>query len=191
MAPHQHQAFVPCSKLHPFIHSCSMLMADQWLVTFKQGLKMYAPLFIIPAVLLRRRHIKYLVTRTLPEIIRSSAFLGTFASSYARFYCLFRNALKKDLPIGSVIAGFLAGLASIFIERKSRRSELALYCLNQSIEVVWRMMEARGLVRSRNNGEVFIFMLASSIMFYFFQNEPSAVRSNMHGVYKFLLGGKN
>eukprot|EP01112_Ceratiomyxa_fruticulosa_P013606 TRINITY_DN382_c0_g3_i1.p1 TRINITY_DN382_c0_g3~~TRINITY_DN382_c0_g3_i1.p1 ORF type:complete len:188 (-),score=11.78 TRINITY_DN382_c0_g3_i1:67-630(-) len=184
-----HSKFIPCKELHPFQPRCTMLVVEQWFLTFKKGVKLYAPIFILPAILLRRKGIQHIVKHTLPEVLRSAAFLGTFASSYAGFMCLLRNLIvRQDIPSNSYIAGFLAGLCSILIERKSRRAELALYCMNQSMGTLWSMLENRGIVRSRKDSEIFIFMLASAIMYYFYQNEPDSMRSNMHGLFKFFVG---
>ncbi|KAH3727068.1 hypothetical protein DPMN_052994 [Dreissena polymorpha] len=47
----------------------------------------------------------------------------------------------------------MAAYVAIILERKSRRGLLAMYTGNLAIETIWRMLKARGLVRSLPNGE--------------------------------------
>jgi hypothetical protein len=49
-------------------------------------------------------------------------------------------------------------------------------------------MKSRGWVRSYNNGEVAIFVVASAVLMYFYQNEPENLRPNIKGVLSKLLG---
>ncbi|KAM9977630.1 hypothetical protein ACTFIR_011500 [Dictyostelium discoideum] len=183
--PHQIQN---CEKFHPWAKTCTSSASQIWFAVFLAGLKLYAPLFLVPALIFKRKSIQFLVQRTLPEILRSSVFLGTYAGVYAGAICLIRRIVGKDLKSMAAISGFFAGLLSILIEKKSRRSELALYCLNQAIEVVWKMAAARKLVPLFKNGEVLVYMIASSILLYFYQNEPDSLRSNMNGLLKFFIG---
>ncbi|KAN0040374.1 hypothetical protein ACTA71_012267 [Dictyostelium dimigraforme] len=176
--PHELQS---CQTFHPWAKTCSSSASQIWIAVFLAGLKLYAPLFLVPALIFKRK-------RTLPEILRSSVFLGTYAGVFSGAICLIRRILGRDLKSMAAISGFFAGLLSILIEKKSRRSELALYCLNQAIEVVWKMAAARKLVPLFKNGEVLVYMIASSILLYFYQNEPDSLRSNMNGLLKFFVG---
>ncbi|KYQ89400.1 transmembrane protein [Tieghemostelium lacteum] len=177
-----------CLKYHPWSTSCSTSASQVWFAVFLAGLKLYAPLFLVPALIFKRKGLHFLITRTLPEILRSSVFLGTYAGVFSGCICLFRSIIGKDLKLIPGLSGFFAGLLSILIERKSRRSELALYCSNQSIEIAWKMLAARGMAFFIPNGEVLVFMFASAILMYFYQREPDSLRSNMNGLLKFFIG---
>ncbi|GAM23569.1 hypothetical protein SAMD00019534_067440 [Acytostelium subglobosum LB1] len=176
-----------CDLIHPWTPSCTKSASLIWWRVFLAGLKLYGPLFLVPAIIFKRKGPRFIITKSIPEIIRSSTFLGTYAGTFNASICIFR-ALLGDSKSVAAISGFFAGLFSILIERKSRRSELALYCFNQTIEVMWKMAASRGLAFYIKNGEVLVFMIASSILFYFFQQEPDSLRSNMNGLLKFMIG---
>jgi len=177
-----------CAGFHPWANSCVSSASQIWYAVFLAGFKLYAPLFLIPALIFKRKGIHFLITKTLPEILRSSVFLGTYAGVFSGSICLLRRIFGGDFKFTAALGGLLAGLTSILIERKNRRSELALYCLNQSLEVVWKMMEARNLAFFIKHGEVLVFMMASSILMFFYQCEPESLRSNMNGLLKFFIG---
>jgi len=182
---------IVCADLHVWEPSCFVNFAQIWLDGFVEGTKMYAPIFLIPALLLARKGPKYLLTKTSLEIIRSGVFLATFSSSFAGYMCFFRRFFSSQTKPVPWFAGFLAGWTAIVIERKNRRSELGLYCLNQATEIGFRMMQSRGWIKGVKHGEVMIFMVANAILMYFFQQEPENVRSNIRGLFSGLLGQKN
>ncbi|EGC29588.1 hypothetical protein DICPUDRAFT_158808 [Dictyostelium purpureum] len=185
------KAVVPlqsCTSFHPWSKSCTSSASQIWFQVFLAGLKLYAPLFLVPALIFKRKSISFLLKRTLPEILRSSVFLGTYAGVFSGAICLIRRIIGKDVKSTVAISGLFAGLFSILIEKKSRRSELALYCLNQTIEVVWKMAAARNLAFTFKNGEVLVYMIASAILMYFYQNEPESLRSNMKGLLNIFIG---
>eukprot|EP01132_Coremiostelium_polycephalum_P001985 gene1985-2442_t len=163
------KATTDCSRFHPWSKSCTNSAAQVWTGVFVAGLKLYAPLFLISALVYKRKG-------TLPEILRSSVFLGTYGGVFAGSICLLRAILGRDSKSIAAMGGFLAGFSSILIERKERRSELALYCLNQALEIVWKMAAARGLAFYIKNGEVLVFMIASAILMYFYKQEPQCLR---------------
>lgn len=72
--------------------------------------------------------------------------------------------------------------------RKNRRSELALYCMNQASEIIYKMLASRGYTPKIKNGEVLVFMLANAILMYFYQHEPENMRSNMRGLFSKIIG---
>ncbi|EFA84640.1 transmembrane protein [Heterostelium album PN500] len=180
--PNQIVEQISCKVIHPWSKSCTLAAAQIWLQVFIAGFKLYAPLFLIPTIIFKRKG-------SLPEIIRSSTFLGTYAGAFGSAICFFKYlAGGRDYKSIAAISGFFAGLLSILIERKSRRSELALYCLNQTLEIMWKMAATRGFAFYIKNGEVLVFMIASAILMYFFQHEPDSLRSNMNGLLKFFIG---
>eukprot|EP01133_Synstelium_polycarpum_P003886 gene3886-4495_t len=57
-----------------------------------------------------------------------------------------------------------------------------------TMEIMWKMAANRNLAFYIKHGEVLVFMLASGILMYFFQQEPDSLRSNMNGLFKFFIG---
>jgi hypothetical protein len=83
-----------CGDLHPYEKDCFGNVAIVFTDSFINGLKIYAPLMLIPAIVSRRRYqnnvhcfyiisLRHITRRTLFDILRSAAFLGSFASSFA------------------------------------------------------------------------------------------------------------
>jgi len=175
-----------CSGHHPGT-GC---LSNWWIVffdTFKNGLKLYVPLTLVPA-LIKRKGPLHLATVSAPEFVRSAAFLALFPSSYVAFVCLVKRVTARESKLLTLFGTVSAAMIAILTERKNRRTELGLYCFNLVMEVWYRMLEARGIVRFHKHGEVYVFMLASAILMYFYQNEPESMRSNVRGLFSKLLG---
>ena len=89
-------------------------------------LQIYTPLFLAHA-LLTRKPLWAVVTDVLPAIVRSSVFLGAWGSSLIGSSAALRKLLGRYYvtTIG-IIPTLLSGWA-LYIERRSRRQELAVY----------------------------------------------------------------
>lgn len=62
-------------------------------------------------------------------------FLATIGATTLPISCFIRYLTGKFSGFTIFLAGFITGFFSIFIENPSRREELIVYNLNQSIEV--------------------------------------------------------
>ncbi|XP_078078002.1 transmembrane protein 135 isoform X2 [Mustelus asterias] len=115
---------------HTWSTSCTMSAFQVTVGAFQESLKIYAPLYIIAAIL-RRRKLDYYIHKLLPEILQSTSFLTANGGFYIMFFCILRKLLGK-FYIWS--AGFGAALPAsylaILIERKSRRGLLTIYMAN-------------------------------------------------------------
>jgi hypothetical protein len=60
--------------------------------------------------------------------------------------------------------------------------------MNQAGEIVYKLLQSRGLAPSVKHGQVLVFMLANAILMYFYQHEAQNMRSNMRGLFSKLLG---
>ncbi|ROL54385.1 Transmembrane protein 135 [Anabarilius grahami] len=131
--------------------------------------KIYAPLYLIAAIL-RRRKKDYYKKRLLPEILQSTSFLTANGGLYIAFFCILRKLLGRFY---SWSAGFGAALPAsyiaILIERKSRRGLLTIYMANLATETIFRMAVTRGLVKPMKHGEVLLFCLTASLYMFFFR----------------------
>lgn len=70
-----------------------------------------------------------------------------------------RKASSKDHKLVYWIAGGMAAL-SVLLEKKSRRSELALYVLPRAGDSLWYILVNRHLLPDLRNAEVFASFLA-------------------------------
>ncbi|XP_038675099.1 transmembrane protein 135 isoform X4 [Scyliorhinus canicula] len=154
---------------HTWSTSCTMAAFQVTLGAFQESLKIYAPLYIIAAIL-RRRKLDYYFHKLLPEILQSTSFLTANGGFYIMFFCILRKLLGK-FYIWS--AGFGAALPAsylaILIERKSRRGLLTIYMANLATESIFRMAVTRGLITPVKHGEVLLFCFTAALYMFFFR----------------------
>uniref|UniRef100_A0A8C1GMT8 Transmembrane protein 135 n=1 Tax=Cyprinus carpio TaxID=7962 RepID=A0A8C1GMT8_CYPCA len=144
-----------CYELgHTWNPSCTFSTLQVTAGALEVSFKIYAPLYLIAAIL-RRRKKDYYKKRLLPEILQSTSFLTANGGLYIAFFCILRKLLGR---VYSWSAGFGAALPAsyiaILIERKSRRGLLTIYMANLATETIFRMAVTRGLVKPMKHGEV-------------------------------------
>ncbi|XP_052241946.1 transmembrane protein 135-like isoform X2 [Dreissena polymorpha] len=171
-----------CYELgHTWTPSCTKASLDVAKSVFVEALKIYGSLYFI-AGLVRRKGKKYYRDKFLRELAQSTLFLTTNGTLFITCFCIWRKLLgtvyRRNLvssfsyrhTIGFVPC-LMAAYVAIILERKSRRGLLAMYTGNLAIETIWRMLKARGLVRSLPNGEVLLFSVAAAIYLYYFKKD--------------------
>ncbi|XP_069746990.1 transmembrane protein 135 isoform X2 [Narcine bancroftii] len=155
---------------HTWSTSCVQSSVQVTVGALQESLKIYAPLYIIAAVL-RRRKLDYYIHKLLPEILQSTSFLTANGGFYIMFFCILRKLLGK-FYIWS--AGFGAALPAsylaILIERKSRRGLLTIYMANLATESIFRMAVTRGLITPVKHGEVLLFCFTAALYMFFFSH---------------------
>ncbi|XP_028903594.1 transmembrane protein 135 isoform X2 [Ornithorhynchus anatinus] len=96
----------------------------------EESLKIYAPLYLIAAIL-RKRKLEYYLHKLLPEILQSASFLTANGALYMAFFCILRRILGKFYSWSPGFGAALpASYVAILIERKSRRGLLTIYMAN-------------------------------------------------------------
>mmetsp|Transcript_3860 Transcript_3860/g.7461 ORF Transcript_3860/g.7461 Transcript_3860/m.7461 type:complete len:540 (-) Transcript_3860:49-1668(-) len=173
---------VPCRALHPYTRFCSMHTLNAFINTAKQIFPVYLSLALVPAVVLRFKHFAAAPTTVLGKSLlgaaRSTAFLGLFCSGYQGVICVQREVLQHlgygDHKLWYYFAGVLSSL-SILIERKSRRSELALYAFPRAMDSLYMIMYDHKLAISIPQGEVVLFCSAMSFVMYIYQNHTDCM----------------
>ncbi|KAM5183476.1 transmembrane protein 135 isoform 2-T2 [Callospermophilus lateralis] len=115
---------------HTWHPSCRVSFLQVTWGALEESLKIYAPLYLIAAIL-RKRKLDYYLYKLLPEILQSASFLTANGALYITFFCTLRKILGKFY---SWTPGFGAALpasyVAILIERKSRRGLLTIYMAN-------------------------------------------------------------
>jgi len=149
-------------------------------------------LFLIPSLLFKhhKKGIFEVLKRFFPSAFRSSAFLATLASCVLPISCAIRGIFGKFHPFLVFLGGVIGGALSILIERKDRRRELAVFTMNQSVEAVYKMGVSRDIFPIFDKGDVFVFMVASSLLSYFYTQENECL-GNIKAMLGFLLGDKS
>lgn len=67
---------------------------------------------------------------------------------------------------------------SLIFEPVSRQSEIALYTLNKSMEVVYNMGKRRGYPVKWPFGEGLLMSVALAVICYHYMNNPEAIKGN-------------
>ena len=99
--------------------------------------------------------------------------------------CLHRKVATKDNRFIYFIAGIVCS-SSIFIEKKSRRSELALYTLPRAIDSLYLIMTEKKWLSGIKNGELYLFMTSMGLIMYFYEKYPNSLSSLLHSFLKYL-----
>ena len=165
-----------------------------WLRGYLRALPVYLPVYVVPALLVHRKAFldpkKELWKKTLKGMARSSAFLAS--------YCSFAwSAAAGSAWVMSPVAGTrafggkwlaavvpAAGLAT-FLEKKSRRLELALYCFARAIESFylcahdWGWVPRRGVPRF----DVVMFSAATGILMHAYSDNAGRHRDVFRNKY--------
>ncbi|KJE92785.1 hypothetical protein CAOG_003685 [Capsaspora owczarzaki ATCC 30864] len=151
------------------------------------GLRLYAPLFIIPA-LVRGKSIQHILTRTVPDVARSAFFIATFATSFCFYFCNFRHLLGFNTVLtNGIIPGFLASATSLPIEKKARRREIALYCSNHATSAVARLLVFHGWLPYVPYMDVATFTVAMSALMWTFRREPERLGSGVSALFGWMM----
>uniref|UniRef100_A0A8C2GM52 Transmembrane protein 135 n=1 Tax=Cyprinus carpio TaxID=7962 RepID=A0A8C2GM52_CYPCA len=161
---------------HTWSSSCTTSTLQVTAGALEVSFKIYAPLYLIAAIL-RRRKKDYYKKRLLPEILQSTSFLTANGGLYIAFFCILRKLLGRFY---SWSAGFGAALPAsyiaILIERKSRLfhvmslSHLSLYFLFFFHQVL-------------------LFCLTASLYMFFFRSVGQTVKGDyVSGCGRFIVG---
>lgn len=122
-----------CELIHPD-QPCWLRVPWIFYANFRVVFPMYFSLHLIPTLLFHPgaiRKLEHLLGSSLKNGAQSSAFLSTYVAIFQTLLCIQRNLMDKNIIRNEWryifwLMGFISA-ASVFIEKKSRRSELALY----------------------------------------------------------------
>ncbi|GAX83428.1 hypothetical protein CEUSTIGMA_g10853.t1 [Chlamydomonas eustigma] len=130
----------PCAYWHPG-QSCPAHTVSVIPSSYLRALGVYVPVYLLPALLVHRQLLITKPYQIWPKIAvgiaRSSLFLTVFVTLGFGALCAASNLAGTFT--GPLIAGsvWLGGLATL-LEKKSRRMELAMYCLSRALEAFGR-----------------------------------------------------
>lgn len=137
---------IPCSVVHPDPARCYLFWVRSFIGTFRKTLPTYAAVTFGPSVVFKFGQMLHNPSRTFSRgffgTVRSAAFLATFVLLYQATMCILRRCLKTDHKYFYFLAGIICS-ASIFVEKKGRRGELALYVLPRAIHSSYRILLER------------------------------------------------
>lgn len=127
---------------------------------FPSIFKVYLPIHTVPMLLFRFRklRLKDFVAAGL-NTLRSTTFLSSFVAVFAYVLAKLRNMRQKDVTADAVFAGAICAIA-VEIEKPARRTELAVYCVPRTLEILYALA---GLPYLRL-GDHLIFVVALALL---------------------------
>uniref|UniRef100_A0AAX7SYL4 Transmembrane protein 135 n=1 Tax=Astatotilapia calliptera TaxID=8154 RepID=A0AAX7SYL4_ASTCA len=171
---------------HTWSPSCVQSAADVTRSALEVSFKIYAPLYLIAAVL-RRRKKDYYLKRLIPEIFWSTSFLTTNGGLFIVFFCILRRLLggfySWSVGFGSALP---ASYIAILLERKSRRGLLTIYMANLATETLFRMAVTRG--SSTVNTLLQVLMFKVKLNFVLYYRSKDGLKGFAFSALKFIIG---
>lgn len=182
---------VGCSHfLHPTCPSCWKNVVRVFFRTAWVILPQYSALTFVPLVAFRWKTLIRAPASVLSygvfSLARSTAFISGFVSLYQAAICASRQVSHSDHRGTYFMAGIISSL-SIFIERPTKRSELALYTLPRGADSLAQLLVARRLMYPVPYSEVWMFMASTSGLMYFFWEEPEHLSWLLKALFKILF----
>ncbi|XP_069002472.1 transmembrane protein 135 [Embiotoca jacksoni] len=172
---------------HTWTPSCVQSAADVTRSALEASFKIYVPLYLVAAVL-RRRKKDYYLKRLLPEILWSTSFLTANGGLFIVFFCILRKLFGGFFSWSAGFGSALpASYIAILLERKSRRGLLTIYMANLATETLFRMAVTRGIVRPIKHGEVLLFCITASLYMFFFRSKDG-LKGFAFSALKFIIG---
>ncbi|KAG0456954.1 hypothetical protein HPP92_022111 [Vanilla planifolia] len=189
----EHPSIIPCSVIHPNSHSCVAHNAAAASLTFRKTFPLYFSLTFVPFVVLHLQKFLRSPIQTswiaVLGAVRSTTFLSAFVALFQAVICLQRKVATKDHKLVYWIAGAIAGL-SVILEKKVRRSELALYVLPRAGDSLWYIIVNRHLLPNVKNAEVALFCLCMGGIMYFLEHEPETMAPLLRGLIRRFLASR-
>ncbi|KAJ3328054.1 hypothetical protein HDU93_001697 [Gonapodya sp. JEL0774] len=186
-------AMIPCSVIHPKHVGC---LTQNFPWVFGRVIKVIAPVylsvFLVPAVVFNPWKVWNRPIHSLRSILlasaRSSTFLALFCSVYQLVICGVRalydlGVIKQDNKLWYWVAGVVCS-ASVFVEEKGRRCELALYTLTRATESIFEILLQRKLIIRVPHFEVAMFSVAMGNLVAFYEHEPQNMSRFVHRIFR-------
>ncbi|KFM24545.1 hypothetical protein F751_2263 [Auxenochlorella protothecoides] len=190
---------IPCSFLHEG-ETCSQATLAFAPEAYMRALPVYFPVYLIPALFVHRQRL--LDPRVAPELwrrlvlgmLRSSAFLTLFCVLAWRSVCLVHNVAGRTTgPLFMLACG--AGGLSLLAEKKSRRMDIALYCLSRGAESGLLNLQLADSALTRHlprRLDVILFSVATAAILHCYSDHwgerRDVIRGTYLSVFDFILG---
>ncbi|GFH06175.1 TMEM135_C_rich domain-containing protein [Haematococcus lacustris] len=144
------QPLTPCEFWHPG-QSCLEHTLTNVPASYARALAVYVPVYLVPALLVHRQKLASQPQLLLPKLAqgigRSALFLTAFIALAFGSVCA--GFAVTGVSSGPLIAACTAaGGLAVLLEKKSRRMELALYCLSRAAESSCRCLVEWGWLPS-------------------------------------------
>ena len=172
---------IPCAIMHRDTGCvmCASHAAAASADTFRKCFPFYLSIHLVPFCVLNAakalRNPVGTVTTAMGATIRSTTFISAFVGSYMASICGLRWLRGgKEHRAAYYAAGIVAG-SMLFIEKKSRRGELALYLLPRAADSLVATMAVKRLVPNVPHADLLLFAIVSGGLMHYFENEPETL----------------
>lgn len=188
-----HKPDLVCQIVHPGT-TCHHDAFQFFLGGIRRSLPVYLPVYLLPALVLRlkklKRQPKQESKKLLVNISRSTLFLAMYCTVAWLSLCTQRRISMLQIPSSAstwLIASPLSG-ATVLLEKKERRIELALYVLSQALYTFWQQWSQRGLFRPIPGSDLVLFAVASGAILRSFVYKTELLRPSYVSLLTFLFG---
>lgn len=118
--------------------------------------------------------------------VKSMMFVGFYAVIVKRTVC-FMTKYYKFSSLSAAVGGFLGGAALLF-EPESRQAEIALYCVNKTLETLYNIAKRRNYSVNFANGECLVIGISVGLICYMWVDCNKAFHSKYSKVLERLIG---
>jgi len=180
-----------CDLMHP-----EMSCPEHWIRYvvahfFEYGVRFYGPLNFVTLVLFQRKKLVTDPLRSLLKLVQmcahSASFLAFYCGNAWFAQCLLRSGGVYSTVTTWIFGGLAAGPA-ILLEQKSRRMEIALYCMSPALQSAYNNAVDFGWIPRVPNVTTFIFCIASGILMTAHQKGDHMVQPTLARATKLLMG---
>lgn len=180
-----------CQVLHPLDASCSASFAQFWIRAFVRALRVYLPVYVVPALLFGFKRCLHAPLPTVRHVAvgvaRSAAFLASYCSMGYGGVCLQENVVQARHHLVGAFAGALCGV-TVMLEKKARRIELALYVLSHALESFYRTWWRKLGLRPVPHFESLLFCASVATILHTLEVRPELVRPSYRSLLRKLVG---
>ena len=160
--------FVPMNYVHPATgHWTSLWLVRRFVVGMFDALPLYTPVYVLPVVVFQFPKVWQQPLSTLWSVARNIAQSASFLASFIALAWMpilwTRRLLRKDTSFGVWLGCVCCG-CSIYLERPSRRRELAMFVFPRALGIWWEYLVAKRWVRPRQNGGLWLFAVSSAVV---------------------------
>jgi hypothetical protein len=182
---------LPCAVLHPHTGSCTHASVLTFKNAFRRSFPVYSTVFGVAALFRIRQSLRApgtTVAHIATSSVRSTTFLATFVAACMALVCVVRRLMPYEMWPAYWALSFVAA-SSIFIERKSRRSELALYVLPRALDSAYLILSAQrpALRVAAGFKRYALFAAACGGLFHYYLHKPSVLHPLLVKVLDFLV----
>jgi hypothetical protein len=170
---------LPCSVLHPHTGSCTQATALTFKNAFARSFPVYATVFGVAALYRMRQSVRApgaTLLHVSKSAVQSTTFLAAFVAACMALVCTDRRIMPREIWQSYWALSFIAS-SCIYIERKSRRSELALYVLPRALDSLYLILSARQPALRFASGlkRYALFAAACGGLFHYYVHQPTAL----------------